>query len=161
MIKSWLIIGIVATLVAVGLAKLNPPDGYRWFNRQRRPSWLTFERLIPAIWTFIFICGAWSAYVVWEVSPGTTQSWGLMGLYLLLEVLIMAYTPVMFRFMSLRAGTIIGGVGWILGAIMGILIWPISGTALLLLVPYLVWSPIGTYVTWVMEGLNRDEGSVD
>ncbi len=154
MIKSWLIIGIVATLVAVGLAKLNPPEGYRWFNRQRRPSWLTFERLIPGIWSVIFICGAWSAYVVWEAAPGTPQTWGLMGLYLLLEVLIMAYTPLMFRFLSLRAGTIIGGVGWIVGAILAILVSQVSGVGLLLLVPYLLWSPIGTYVTWVMEGLN-------
>jgi translocator protein len=154
MIKSWLIIGIVATLVAVGLAKLNPPEGYRWFNRQNRPSWLTFERLIPGIWSVIFICGAWSAYVVWEAAPSTPQTWGLMGLYLLLEVLIMAYTPLMFRFLSLRAGTIIGGVGWIVGAILAILVSQVSGVGLLLLVPYLLWSPIGTYVTWVMEGLN-------
>jgi translocator protein len=154
MIKSWLIIGIVAVLVAVGLGRLNTPEGYRWFNRQRRPQWLTFERLIPLIWTAIFICAAWSAYIVWEQAPGTGQTWGLMALYLLLEVTIMAYTPGMLWFRSLRVGTIIGGVGWVLGAILTIAIWPISTTAVLLLIPYLLWSPIGTYVTWVMEGLN-------
>jgi translocator protein len=154
MIKSWLIIGIVAVLVAVGLGRLNTPEGYRWFNRQRRPQWLTFERLIPAIWTVIFIFTAWSAYIVWEQAPGTGQTWGLMALYLLLEVTIMAYTPGMFLFRSLRVGTIIGGVGWVLGVILAIAIWPVSTTAGLLLIPYLLWSPIGTYVTWVMEGLN-------
>ena len=154
MIKSWLIIGVVAILVAVGLGRLNTPEGYRWFNRQRRPQWLTFERAIPLIWTAIFICGAWSAYLVWEAHPGTAQTWGLMALYLLLEVAIMAYTPSMFLFKSLRAGTIVGAAGWVLGAILAILIAPVSGVALLLLVPYLLWSPIGTYVTWVMEGLN-------
>ncbi len=155
MIKSWLVIGIVATLVAVGLGRLNTPEGYRWFNRQLRPQWLTFERLIPFIWTAIFICGAWSAYIVWEAAPGKSQTWGLMAVYLLLEVVIMAYTPSMFWLRSLRAGTIVGGVGWIIGAILAILVFPISSTALMLLVPYLLWSPIGTYVTWVMEGLNE------
>jgi translocator protein len=154
MIKSWLVIGIVAVVIAVGLSRLTTPEGYRWFNRQHRPQWLTFERLIPAIWTAIFICGAWSAYVVWEAAPSKMQTWGLMALYLLLEVVIMLYTPAMFWFRSLRVGTIIGGVGWILGVILAILIYPISTTALLLLIPYLLWSPIGTYVTWVMEGLN-------
>jgi translocator protein len=154
MIKSWSIIGIVAVLVAVGLGRLNTPEGYRWFNRQRRPQWLTFERLIPVIWTAIFICGAWSAYLVWEAAPGKNQTWGLMALYLLLEVLIMAYTPSMFWLRSLRAGTIVGGVGWILGVILAILVAPISNVALMLLIPYLLWSPIGTYVTWVMESLN-------
>jgi translocator protein len=155
MIKSWLVIGIVAILVAVGLGRLNTPEGYRWFNRQRRPQWLTFERLIPLIWTVVFICGAWSAYIVWETAPGTSQTWGLMALYLLLEVAIMVYTPSMFWFRSLRAGTIVGGVGWIIGVILAMLVFPISSTALMLLMPYLLWSPIGTYVTWVMEGLNQ------
>jgi translocator protein len=27
--------------------------------------------------------------------------------------------------------------------------------AVVLLIPYLLWSPIGTFVTWTMEGLNR------
>ena len=154
MIKSWLIIGIVTVLVAVGLSRLNTAEGYRWFNRQRRPQWLTFERLIPIIWSSIFICSAWSAYVVWETASTKSQPWGLMALYLLLEVVIMAYTPSMFWFRSLRVGTIIGAVGWFLGAILAILVFPISTTALILLIPYLLWSPIGTYVTWVMEGLN-------
>jgi translocator protein len=154
MIKSWLIIGIVAVLVAVGLARLNTPEGYRWFNRQRRPQWLTFEGLIPVIWTVILICGVWSAYNVWEATPITNPPWGLMALYLVLEVSIMLYTPSMFWFRNLRAGTIVGAVGWVIGAILTILIFPVSNTAALLLIPYLLWSPIGTYVTWVMEGLN-------
>jgi translocator protein len=154
MIKSWLIIGIVAVIVAVGLARLNTPEGYRWFNRQRRPEWLTFERLIPVIWTVILICGVWSAYNVWEAAPSKNPPWGLMALYLLLEVAIMLYTPSMFWFKSLRAGTIVGAVGWVLGAILAILVYPISSMATFLLIPYLLWSPIGTYVTWVMEGLN-------
>ena len=154
MIKSWLIIGIVAVLVAVGFARLNTPEGYRWFNRQRRPQWLTFEGLIPVIWTVILICGVWSAYNVWEAAPTIAPPWGLMAVYLLLEVSIMLYTPSMFLFRNLRAGTIVGAVGWVIGAMLAILVFPVSTTAALLLIPYLLWSPIGTYVTWVMEGLN-------
>jgi translocator protein len=155
MIKSWLIIGIVAAVVGVGLARLNTADGNRWFNRQRRPRWLTFEGLIPLIWIVVFICGAWSAYVTWEAAAPKNPPWGLMALYLLLEVVIMLYTPSMFWFKSLRVGTIVGAVGWFLGAILATLVLPISGMAVILLIPYLAWSPIGTYVTWVMEGLNR------
>ena len=153
MIKSWLVIGIVAVLVAVGLGRLNTPEGYRWFNRQRRPNWLTFEKLIPVIWTVILICGVWSAYNVWEADP-SNPPWGLMAVYLLLEVSIMLYTPSMFWFRNLRAGTIVGAAGWVIGVTLAILVYPVSSTATVLLIPYLLWSPIGTYVTWVMEGLN-------
>ncbi|PPS39803.1 TspO/MBR family protein [Chroococcidiopsis sp. TS-821] len=153
MIRSWMVIGAVAFLVALG-ANLITRGDRQWFKRLRRPGWLTFEPLIPIIWTIIFICGAWSAYIVWEANPGTSFTWLLMGCYLLLEIVTVAYTPVMFRTRSLRVGTIIGGTGAIIGLLLTLTVLPISGWAALLLVPYLLWSPIGTYTTWAMMRLN-------
>ncbi len=155
MFPSWLVIGIFATLIAVGTLKLNTADGIRWFNRQQRPRWLTFERAIPVIWTTIFICGAWSANLAWVAAPHTSKTWSLMLLYALTEVAIMAYNPVMAWFKSLKIGVWIGGLGFGLGLILAILVYPNSGWATLLLVPYLLWSPIGTYVTWVMSKINH------
>ena len=156
MIPSWLIIGAVTVIVALALNRLSSGDK-RWFKHLRRPRWLTFERAIPFIWIFIFICGAWSAYLVWEADPGSSRTWWLMGFYLLVEVAIIAYTPLMCKLRSLKVGTIIGGVGFILGVILTAIVLSISGWAALLLVPYLLWSPVGTYVTWVMSKLNPSE----
>ena len=150
MIPSWLAISTVALLVAIAINKLFPTD-YRWFNRLRRPDWLTFERAIPLIWTFIFICLVWSAVVVWNTLGGT---WQLMAIYLLLEIAIMSYTPVMTKLRSLRVGVIIGGTGFFIGLFLAVLVFPVSSVAGWLLVPYLLWSPIGTYVTWEMMQLN-------
>lgn len=155
MIKSWMVIGAVALVVVLG-GGLIKPGGARWFNRLQRPRWLTFERAIPFIWTVIFICGAWSAYIVWESEPGSTKTWLLMGLYLLLELVTIAYNPVMFTFRSLKVGTIIGGIGAVLGFILALLVLPISIGAFMLLVPYVIWSPIGTYTTWEMMQLNPE-----
>jgi len=151
MIKSWMVIGGVTILVALLSNVLRPRD-VKWFSRLRRPQWLTFEPLIPVIWTLVFICGAWSAYIVWEA----TQNWWLMAFYLLVEVAIITYTPITLWTHSLKIGTIIGGIGCILGFILALTVLPISGWATLLLVPYLVWSPIGTYTTWVMHKINQD-----
>ena len=155
MIKSWMVIGAVALLVVALGGALVTPDGSRWFNRLQRPRWLTFEPAIPFIWTVIYICAAWSAYVVWESALGSRKTW-LMLLYLLLEVITTAYTPVLFRLRSLKVGTIIGGTGAVLSIILALLVLPISTWASLLLVPYLIWSPIGTYTTWEMMQLNPD-----
>ncbi len=149
MIKSWMVIGGVTFLVALAANFITPKD-VQWFKRLRRPSWLTFEKAIPLIWTIVFICGAWSAYIVW----GRTQSWWLMGFYLLLELVTIAYNPAMLRLRSLKVGTIIGGIGAILGIILALTVLPISGTAAALLLPYVIWSPIGTYTTWEMMRLN-------
>ncbi|PMB28039.1 TspO protein [Fischerella thermalis CCMEE 5319] len=156
MIKSWMVIGGVAFLVSLCANFITPSD-VKWFKRLQRPRWLTFEAAIPVIWTVVFVCGAWSAYIVWEKNPGTTATWLLMGLYLLLEIITIAYNPVMLRTRHLRAGTILGGMGFVIGVILAIAVYPISGWATLLLVPYLLWSPIGTYTTKVMERLNPQD----
>jgi tryptophan-rich sensory protein len=78
-----------------------------------------------------------------------------MRLYLLLEIAIVAYTPGMCKFRSLRVGTAIGATGFVIGLIAFSIVLPISLRAALLLIPYLLWSPIGTYVTWQMTQLNR------
>jgi tryptophan-rich sensory protein len=108
------------------------------------------------IWTIIFICGAWSAYIVWESEPGSLKTWLLMGGYLLLEVLTIAYTPVMCGLRRLSVGTTIGGTGAVIGIILALIVLPISIWAFLLLLPYIIWSPIGTYTTWEMMKLNPD-----
>lgn len=156
MIPSWLVIGGVTILVAFAFNRLSARDR-QWFNRLRRPRWLTFERAIPAIWSLIFICGAWSAYLVWEENPGSLQTWLLMGGYLLVEVVIVAYTPLMCKLRSLRVGTAVGATGFVFGAILALLVLPVSGWAAMLLVPYLLWSPVGTYVTWQMGRINPSQ----
>ncbi|NEQ19010.1 MAG: TspO protein, partial [Microcoleus sp. SIO2G3] len=45
----------------------------------------------------------------------------------------------------------------ILGIVLAISVLPISGWATLLLVPYLLWSPIGTYTTDELKELNPQD----
>ena len=150
-----MVIAAVTLLVAFGSGVLRPKD-VKWFARLRRPRWLTFEALIPVIWMFVFLCGAWSAYLVWESEPGSSKTWFLMGFYLLVELLIVSYSPAMLWTRRLNVGTIVGGVGAVLGLVLALLVWPISSSAFLLLLPYLIWSPIGTYTTWEMSKLNPE-----
>ncbi|BAZ38148.1 TspO and MBR like protein [Calothrix sp. NIES-4101] len=156
MIKSWMVIAGV-TLIFAFCANFITPDDTKWFKRLQRPRWLTFEGLIPVIWTTVFVCGAWSAYIVWERNPGNTTTWFLMGIYLLLEIVTIAYTPVMFRLRSLKVGTIIGGTGFIIALLLTLSVIFVSIWASLLLIPYLLWSPIGTYTTWEMAKLNPQD----
>lgn len=153
MIPAWLGIGGVAVLVAFVINRLLQSN-LRWFFRLQRPHWLTFEWAIPIIWTVVFICAAWSAYVVWVTEPGTLRCWGLMGVYLLLEGVTLVYTPIMCNLRSLRVGTAIGATGFFVCLLLSLLVLPLSGWATVLLLPYLLWSPIGTFVTWQMIQLN-------
>lgn len=150
-----MVIGGVTILVGLLSSILRPKD-IKWFKRQQRPSWLTFEAAIPVIWTVVFVCGAWSAYIVWEQNPGSPTTWTYMGAYLLLELITCAYSPVMLWSRSLKIGTAIGGTGMVLGYGLAIAVLFVSGWAALLLLPYLLWSPIGTFTTWQMIQLNPE-----
>ena len=154
MIPSWLGIGLITLAIPFTCNRFISSADFRWFKRLRRPDWLTFEGAIPVIWTVVFICGAWSAYNVWQADPGSVSTWLIMGFYIVVETAISLYTVVMCKSRSLKIGTIIGGTGFFLGAILAVIVQPISNNAFWLLVPYLLWSPIGTFVTWQMMQLN-------
>ncbi|MEH2127981.1 TspO/MBR family protein [Nostoc sp.] len=156
MIPSGIIIGAVTFLIALGSFLITPRD-VKWFANLSRPRWLVFEPLIPIIWTVIFICGAASAYIVWEKNPGGIITWLLMALYLLVEIITVAYIPTMLRFRSLKVGEILGLIGLISGVVLAICVLPISLMAALLLLPYLVWTPIGTYTTDELKELNPQD----
>ncbi|MGB3301006.1 MAG: tryptophan-rich sensory protein [Phormidesmis sp.] len=149
MLKSWMVIGIVTVAIAL-LSNVIRPKDVKWFKRLQRPSWLTFEKLIPVIWTVVFICGAWSAYIVWE----QTQSWGWMSAYIVLELVTVSFTPALFWSRSLKLASYIGGTGFVISVILALGTLNISGWAAVLLIPYLLWSPVGTFTTWEMDKLN-------
>jgi benzodiazapine receptor len=149
--RMFAAVTILLVMVAVGLL-LNPSrDDFAWFLRLRRPAWLTFERLIPLIWISIYACFWGSALLSWRARG----SWSLMLGYLGLLLLVQSYTLVICRTRRLAAGTWIGFGGWLWGMALTAVVAPQMPVAALLLVPYLLWSPVGTLVTWQMQRLNR------
>jgi benzodiazapine receptor len=145
---AWLSILLVMILVAVVLRP--GKDDFSWFLRLRRPYWLTFERLIPVIWMVIYACFYASALLSWRA----TASGGLMTGYLILLLLVQSYTWLICRTRRLANGTAVGFAGWVWGIALAVVVAPGSFPACLLLIPFLLWSPVGTFVTWRMERLN-------
>lgn len=145
---AWL--SILLTMGLVGALLRPGKDGFSWFLQLRRPYWLTFERWIPAIWIAIYACFYGSALLAWSASG----SWGLMGAYLGLLLLVQSYTWLICRTRRLSGGTAVGFAGWVWGIALTVVAAPRSVPAALLLVPFLLWSPVGTFVTWRMQRLN-------
>jgi tryptophan-rich sensory protein len=155
MLKTLMVIGTVTFLVDLGSILFRPKD-IPWATHLERPKWLFFEPAIPFIWAVIFACGAISATFVWEQDPGSLRTWSLMFSYLFLEIVTVAYIPATLRSRSLTVGTVLGTIGMISGVLLTLLVLPISQNAALLLLPYLIWSPIGTYTTSKMIDLNPE-----
>jgi tryptophan-rich sensory protein len=146
---AWL--SILLVMVIVGIA-LNPSaTEFSWFLRLRRPAWLTFERWIPLIWLAIYTCFYGSALLAWQGGGSS----GLMAGYLLLLVLVQSYTLVICKTRRLSSGTAIGLLGWLWGLVLVGAVHGVNNQAAQLLIPDLLWSPVGTLVTWQMQRINR------
>jgi translocator protein len=147
----WLTILLLLGLV---IAVLTPSrQQFAWFLRLRRPRWLTFERWIPLIWSLIYLCFYASALLRWGAGGAAAPL--AMAAYLVLLVLVQSYTLLICRTRRLAWGTAAGLAGWIWGLGLALATLAVSPVAALLLVPFLLWSPIGTFVTWQMQRLNR------
>lgn len=155
MLQIWLTINAIAGAIALGSFVIRPRD-IPWATHLERPKWLFFEPAIPFIWTVIFISGATSAAIVWQQTPDRLTAWAIMLGYLALEVITVAYIPATLWLHSLRVGTTLGAAGLVIGLVLAVTVWPISAWATLFLLPYLLWSPIGTYTTKRMIQLNPD-----
>lgn len=155
MLKPWMVIGGVTFLVAMGSFLFKPRD-LPWAAKLDRPNWLFFEPAIPFIWTVVFACGAWSATLIWNSDPGSLKTWFLMTLYLLVEGVTVAYIPATLRSRSLEVGTTLGALGVVLAIVLAFMVWHISEESALFLLPYLLWSPVGTYTTRQMMDLNPE-----
>ncbi len=148
-----MVAALVILMVLLAVAWLLRPSAeeFAWFLRLRRPAWLTFEGLIPLIWLVIYLCFYAAALLSWS----STRSWGLMVGFLGLLLLVQSYTWLICRTRRLASGTGIGLAGWVWGVALAVVLAPQVPMAALLLLPYLLWSPLGTLVTWQMQRLNR------
>jgi tryptophan-rich sensory protein len=148
MTAAIVILLVIGTLVVVIMPSR---EEFTWFLRLRRPHWLSFEGWIPLIWLCIYGCFYASALVAWN----RTGSWGLMAGYVVLLVLVQSYTWLICRTRRLANGTAVGLAGWLWGVVLTVVVAGPSQASALLLIPYLLWSPVGTLVTWQMQRLNR------
>ncbi len=149
----WIITAVSAALFFGGslLTSLRDP----WFQNLQRPGWLTFEFLIPFIWTFIWVCLTISAIIVWEKTSKQSRPWLLMAMYAAIALSTSVYSPIVVELRSLTGGMIAGGLATLLVYILAFLVKPISQKASWLFLPYALWGPFGTYLTWLLIQLNQ------
>lgn len=144
----WLLILVLMEGVIV---LINPTrKDFAWYQGLRRPEWVTFSAFIPLIWLLIHACFYLSALISW----GSRSSWPLVFAYVLLLILVESYTWLMCRSRRLSAGTLLCLIGWSYGLILTLLLLTIAPSSALLMLPFLMWSPLEALITWQMRQLN-------
>jgi len=124
-----------------------------WYDRLRKPSWNPPKWVFPAVWSVVYLLIAISGWLVWE-----EVGFGLViivwGIQLLLNA---AWSWIFFglKRMDLAFWEVL--CLWISIAVYILLALPVSLTASLLFVPYLVWVTIAATLNWTVWKLNTAE----
>jgi tryptophan-rich sensory protein len=124
-----------------------------WYQRLEKPSWTPPNWVFPVVWTLLFICMAFSGWLVWlEVGlVAGAIPLGLFGLNLVLNAL---WSGLFFGLRRPDLGMIEVVFLWASIAAMVVVFYPIHTVAALLMVPYLVWVTIAAALNYSIWRLN-------
>lgn len=130
-------------------------SGMDWYRNINLPSWTPPGWVIGLVWTFIFILGAISVILFWNLQSKPSYFYWIIGLFVLNVVLNILWSYLFF-------GQHLIGLAVIEAFILGlsvlaliILIWSFSRPAALLLIPYCGWVFFATYLTYGIWFLNK------
>jgi benzodiazapine receptor len=157
--EDWM--GLIASLIvcmaaaAVG-GLLTAKAIKEWYRTLRKPSWNPPDWAFGPVWTILYVLMAISAWLVWE-EGGLHQQiipLSIFGIQLALNV---AWSAIFFYKRKLLGGLIevIGLWAAILATIIAF--WGVSIAAAALLIPYIAWVSIASYLNYTIWRLNRVE----
>ncbi|MCP9798099.1 tryptophan-rich sensory protein [Cyanobium sp. Lug-B] len=147
----WLLI-LIAVLVITLV--VNPTErDFVWYRSLRRPEWIGRQPWVALVWPLITVCFYGSAVAFWQ----STVSWGWMGAYAVLLVLLRSPHWLICRLHRLTAGLPFWLLSWTLTLVLALIVRPASPLASGLLLPALLWTPVEASIALRMVGLNRKE----
>lgn len=154
--SDWLalIVSFAACMSAAAIGGLLTTRSIEeWYNTIKKPSWNPPEWAFGPIWTILYILMAISAWMLWE--EGDAQSrlvpLSIFGVQLALNVI---WSGVFFYKKMILGGLVEIIALWI--AIFATLVafWGESAIAAILLMPYLLWVSIASYLNYTIWRLN-------
>ena len=141
-------------LLLGGLGGLMTPIG-PWYRDLRKPSLQPPNWLFGPAWTLILALAAWSAVLAWQAAPDESARRAVIILFAVNAVFHALWSPLFFRMR--RPDWALVEVVFLWGSLVALVIglWPISQTASLLILPYLLWVSFAAWLNWAIVRLNR------
>jgi len=151
---DYLPLGIFVLLTASaamtgGLFKPGP-----WYLALNKPWWTPPGWAFPLVWTILYVMIALAGWIVWQA-----QGIGiLVALWAIQLVLNAAWSWIMFGRKRIDVALWDAAAMWVAISAFIVLAWPVSQTAALLFIPYLVWVSIAFYLNLRVLQLNPGVG---
>ena len=147
------LIGFLAITFAAALGGAMIETG-AWYAELKRPPLTPPNWVFGPVWTTLYILMAVAAWRVWRIGSGTPRR-DALECYFGQLLLNAAWTPLFFGLHQLGAALALLLVLW---AAIALTIWKfhhVDRWAARLLVPYLAWVTLATYLNFMFWYLNR------
>jgi tryptophan-rich sensory protein len=145
--------GILVAGTGAFLTELTP-----WYRALRRPSWQPPDWLFGPAWTVILACASVSLYLGLRQAETRDRSWLLVGLFVLNGVLNIVWSPLFFRLRRPDWALAEVPLLWLSILVPMVLLLPVSRTAGLLMLPYLLWVSFAAFLNLTIVRLNHPFG---
>lgn len=145
--------GGTALLLGV-LGGLMTPIG-PWYRDLRKPRLQPPNWLFGPAWTVILALAAWSAVLAWEAAPDAADRTRVIVLFAVNALCHALWSPLFFR--ARRPDWALVEVVFLWASLVALVagLWPISQTASLLILPYLLWVSFAAWLNSSIVRLNR------
>jgi benzodiazapine receptor len=139
--------GVIGSALTAGSLK-------DWYPTLVKPSLTPPGSIIGLIWIVLFALMGVSLFLVWREVPGNPAAKTALFFFAAQLVVNVLWNVAFFRHRSPARGLMVIAALWILILVTIVMFWPISKTAALLLVPYIVWVSVAAYLNYSIWRLN-------
>jgi benzodiazapine receptor len=146
-----ILIPIIVGFTSAFLTFSSIPEFFATLNK---PTWAPPAWAFGPIWTVLYILMGIALFLVWREGLERRDVKIAIGIFALQLILNFFWTIIFFGFKSLFGGLIEIVFLWIAILINIILFYRISRTAGILLVPYIIWVSIASYLNYTVFLLN-------
>ena len=126
-----------------------------WYRDLTKPAWQPPDWLFGPAWTVILGLAAWAGVLCWHAASTAAQRADVLIVYAVNFVFHFAWSPIFFTFRRPDLALIEVVFLWASIVAMIIVAAALSTTAVLALLPYLLWVSFAAFLNRTIVGLNR------
>ncbi len=149
-------ISLVSCLAAGGIGSIFTSRSIpTWYAAQKKPPYTPPNRVFGPVWTTLYIMMGVSVFLVWSKGLGAEAALAGFSLFWAQLAVNIAWSAVFFTLKSRIGGLVTIIVLWLLILATLIFFFMVSVVSGALLVPYLAWVTVATYLNGGLWILNR------
>lgn len=122
-----------------------------WYRSLAKPGWCPPDWLFGPAWTVLYLAIAIAGWLVWQRAG---LGWAIV-IYLVSLGFNAGWSAIFFGLRRMDWAFVWILAFWASILAMIVAFWPISASAALLLVPYLVWVGFASVLNWTIWQMNR------